>query len=233
MRAMICAEPVSSINSDDGSSVVGRSGPRLTFSLSFTPRISFLVLWTSSLRFLYCRIKFVDLAEIHGCRSVLAILLVGRGPGRRSWEVSQTLALVGAWFVALSVMSSSYDKVRGGSLSFKNGGSLAVKKKSKKSKKGSKSKEAAAEAAALSVGQGIGGDPGGDAKGTYEELFPYESKRQEEGKGRSNCWGTNYRQAPDVLHGYTTSWKGKKREEMTHEERLDLRCGSKADKFAK
>ena len=52
-------------------------------------------------------------------------------------------------------MSSSYDKVRGGSLSFKNGGSLAVKKKSKKSKKGSKSKEAAAEAAALSVGQGI------------------------------------------------------------------------------
>ena len=134
---------------------------------------------------------------------------------------------------SLFVMSSSYDKVRGGSLSFKNGGSLAVKKKSKKSKKGSKSKEAAAEAAALSVGQGIGGDPGGDAKGTYEELFPYESKRQEEGKGRSNCWGTNYRQAPDVLHGYTTSWKGKKREEMTHEERLDLRCGSKADKFAK
>ena len=125
------------------------------------------------------------------------------------------------------------DEPRGGSLSFKNGGSLAVKKKSKKSKKGSKSKEAAAEAAALSVGQGIGGDPGGDAKGTYEELFPYESKRQEEGKGRSNCWGTNYRQAPDVLHGYTTSWKGKKREEMTHEERLDLRCGSKADKFAK
>ena len=83
-------------------SVVGRSGPRLTFSLSFTPRISFLVLWTSSLRFLYCRIKFVDLAEIHGCRSVLAILLVGRGPGRRSWEVSQTLALVGAWFVGHS-----------------------------------------------------------------------------------------------------------------------------------
>lgn len=158
--------------------------------------------------------------------------------GPRSWQ-----ALVGSFSNlgtrrrvvrrSLSVMSSSYDKVRGGSLSFKNGGSLAVKKKSKKSKKGSKSKETAAEAAALSVGQGIGGDPGGDAKGTYEELFPYESKRQEEGKGRSNCWGTNYRQAPDVLHGYTTSWKGKKREEMTHEERLDLRCGSKADKFAK
>ena len=29
---------------------------------------------------------------------------------------------------------SSYDKVRGGSLSFKNGGSLAVKKKKKKTK---------------------------------------------------------------------------------------------------
>lgn len=154
------------------------------------------------------------------------------GPFRR-WEILGSRHSPPRGSSVTLVMSSSYDKVRGGSLSFKNGGSLAVKKKSKKSKKGSKSKEAAAEAAALSVGQGIGGDPGGDAKGTYEELFPYESKRQEEGKGRSNCWGTNYRQAPDVLHGYTTSWKGKKREEMTHEERLDLRCGSKADKFAK
>jgi hypothetical protein len=47
----------------------------------------------------------------------------------------------------------------------------------------------------MSVGTGIGGDPGGDAKGTYEELFPYELKRQHDGKGRSQCWGTNYRSA--------------------------------------
>ena len=59
---------------------------------------------------------------------------------------------------------SSYDKVRGGSLSFKNGGSLAVKKKKKK-----KDKKASDEALELAleerrVGEGIGGAPGGDAK---------------------------------------------------------------------
>ena len=140
--------------------------------------------------------------------------------GSRSWQ-----ALVGSFSNlgtrrrvvrrSLSVMSSSYDKVRGGSLSFKNGGSLAVKKKSKKSKKGSKSKEAAAEAAALSVGQGTEATPGATRRGPTRSSFRTRAS-VEEGKGRSNCWGTNYRQAPDVPHGYTTSWKGKKREEMTH-----------------
>jgi hypothetical protein len=134
-------------------------------------------------------------------------------------------------------MSSSYEKVRGGSLSFKNGGTLGVKKKKKKKDKAAA--KAAAEAAAADASEGananagIGGEVGGDAKSTYEELFPYEKKRQEEGKGRANCWGTNYREAPEILHGYTTSWKGKKASEMSAEERLDLRCGSKADKFAK
>ena len=56
---------------------------------------------------------------------------------------------------------------------------------------------------------------------------------QEEGKGRSQCWGTNYRAAPEILHGYTESWKNKKSHEMSTEERLDLRCGGKADKFCK
>jgi hypothetical protein len=36
-----------------------------------------------------------------------------------------------------------------------------------------------------------------------------------------------------VLHGYTESWKKKKAADMGIEERLDLRCGSKADKFCK
>ena len=126
---------------------------------------------------------------------------------------------------------SSYDKVRGGSLSFKNGGSLAVKKKKKK-----KDKKASDEALELAleerrVGEGIGGAPGGDAKSDYEDLFPAEKKRQADAKGRSNCWGTNYREAPDVLHGYTESWKGKK--SMSAEERLDLRAASKADKFCR
>ena len=126
---------------------------------------------------------------------------------------------------------SSYDKVRGGSLSFKNGGSLAVKKKKKK-----KDKRASDEALELAleerrVGEGIGGAPGGDAKSDYEDLFPAEKKRQADAKGRSNCWGTNYREAPDVLHGYTESWKGKK--SFSAEERLDLRAASKADKFCR
>ena len=126
---------------------------------------------------------------------------------------------------------SSYDKVRGGSLSFKNGGSLAVKKKKKK-----KDKMASDEALELAleerkVGEGIGGAPGGDAKSDYEDLFPAEKKRQADAKGRSNCWGTNYREAPDVLHGYTESWKGKK--SFSAEERLDLRAASKADKFCR
>ena len=125
---------------------------------------------------------------------------------------------------------SSYDKVRGGSLSFKNGGSLGVKKKKKK-----KDKKASVEGVeqALwdkSVG-GIGGEPGGEAKGTYEELFPAEKKRQNDAKGRSVCYGTNYREAPEVLHGYTESWKGKKN--MSAEERLDLRAASKGDKFCR
>ena len=121
-------------------------------------------------------------------------------------------------------MSSSYEKVRGGSLSFKNGGTLGVKKKKKKKDKAAA--KAAAEAAAADEGGGerIGGEVGGDAKSDYEELFPYEKKRQAEGKGRANCWGTNYREAPEILHGYTTSWKGKKASEMSAEERLDLRA---------
>lgn len=132
---------------------------------------------------------------------------------------------------------TSYEKVRGGKFSFKGGGELGVKKKKKKKDKGGlvegdEAKEAALEQA-MNVGQGIGGDPGGDAKGTYEELFPYEKKRQLEGKGRSQCWGTNYREAPEVLHGYTERWKDKKTIDMSAEERMDLRCGSKADKYCK
>mmetsp|Transcript_11586 Transcript_11586/g.46672 ORF Transcript_11586/g.46672 Transcript_11586/m.46672 type:complete len:137 (-) Transcript_11586:860-1270(-) len=134
--------------------------------------------------------------------------------------------------------ATSYEKVRGGKFSFKGGGDLSVKseKKRKKEKKKAKELTAAMEAArkeGVVVGQGIGGDPGGDAKGTYEELFPYEVKRQQEGKGRTQCWGTNYRAAPEILHGYSESWKNKKSHEMSVEERLDLRCGGKADKFCK
>ena len=149
----------------------------------------------------------------------------------RRAPVSSVSAVDSASLVAALAMSS-YDKVRGGSLSFKNGGSLAVKKKKKKTKD-KKASDAALELALeeRKVGEGIGGAPGGDAKSDYEELFPAEKKRQADAKGRSNCWGTNYREAPDVLHGYTESWKGKK--SMSAEERLDLRAASKADKFCR
>ena len=107
-------------------------------------------------------------------------------------------------------------QVRGGTFSFKGGGDLSVKseKKRKKEKKKAKELAAAMEAArkeGVVVGQGIGGDPGGDAKGTYEERFPYEVKRQQEGKGRTQCWGTNYRAAPEILHGYTGAGRTRSR----------------------
>ncbi|EEH57903.1 uncharacterized protein MICPUCDRAFT_39106 [Micromonas pusilla CCMP1545] len=138
---------------------------------------------------------------------------------------------------------SSYDKVRGGKFSFKGGGDLSLGGVGKKKKKKKKSKDAdalALEAAnadggageTMQVGQGIGGDPGGDAKGKYEELFPYEAKRQANPTGRKNCWGTNYREAPEILHGYDKAWRGREKQ-MSVEERLDLRCGHKADKFCK
>ena len=95
---------------------------------------------------------------------------------------------------------SSYDKVRGGKFSFKGGGDLSLGGVGKKKKKKKKSKDAdalALEAAnadggageTMQVGQGIGGDPGGDAKGKYEELFPYEAKRQAKPDGTEELLG--------------------------------------------
>ena len=88
--------------------------------------------------------------------------------------------------------ATSYEKVRGGKFSSRAEAiSVKSEKKRKKEKKKAWLLAAAMEAArkeGVVVGQGIGGDPGGDAKGTYEELFPYEVKRQQEGKGRTQCW---------------------------------------------
>ena len=66
---------------------------------------------------------------------------------------------------------------------------------------------------------------------TYEDLLPMEVKRMQEARGRTVCFGTNYRAAPEVLHGYDASLKGKKG--LTAEERLDMRSGGKADKYCK
>jgi hypothetical protein len=50
-----------------------------------------------------------------------------------------------------------------------------------------------------------------------------------EAKGRTNAWGTNFRAAPEILHGYSTKLTGK----LSTEQRLDVRAASKADKFCK
>ncbi|KAK3262859.1 hypothetical protein CYMTET_28311 [Cymbomonas tetramitiformis] len=63
---------------------------------------------------------------------------------------------------------------------------------------------------------------------TYETIFHYETQRMKDAKGRSLCFGTNYREAPEILHGYTRKVKGK-----TSEERLDKRCAQKADKYCR
>jgi hypothetical protein len=76
---------------------------------------------------------------------------------------------------------------------------------------------------------GIGGDVGGKQNKSYEELFPSEAKRQSEAKGRTSAWGSNFRAAPDVLHGYAAPLaQGARR---TAEEKLDVRAATKADKF--
>jgi hypothetical protein len=50
----------------------------------------------------------------------------------------------------------------------------------------------------------------------------------QESKGRTQCYGTNYRAAPEILHGYNRKVTGE-----TVMERLDMRCGQKADKHCK
>ncbi|GFH18902.1 uncharacterized protein HaLaN_15775, partial [Haematococcus lacustris] len=59
----------------------------------------------------------------------------------------------------------------------------------------------------------------------YEEEFEFEKLRRETGKARSTPWGSTYRQAPEILHGYTKKVLG-----VTAEERLDIRASTKADK---
>ena len=47
-------------------------------------------------------------------------------------------------------------------------------------------------------------------------------------KVRSTPWGASYRAPPTILHGYDKVVSG-----SNAQERLDLRCAAKADKFCK
>eukprot|EP01024_Parvocaulis_polyphysoides_P049418 TRINITY_DN4785_c0_g1_i1.p3 TRINITY_DN4785_c0_g1~~TRINITY_DN4785_c0_g1_i1.p3 ORF type:complete len:131 (-),score=25.39 TRINITY_DN4785_c0_g1_i1:290-682(-) len=64
---------------------------------------------------------------------------------------------------------------------------------------------------------------------TYEEEFCFEMAKAREGKTRSTPWGSSFRAPPEVLHGYTEKVKG----DVNAEQRLDVRCAMKADKFCK
>ena len=63
---------------------------------------------------------------------------------------------------------------------------------------------------------------------TYEEEFALEINKAKEGKAKSTPWGTGYKSAPSILHGYSKKVTGK-----TAEERLDLRSAMKSDKFCR
>jgi hypothetical protein len=52
-----------------------------------------------------------------------------------------------------------------------------------------------------------------------------------EAKGRTSAWGSNFRAAPDVLHGYSRPLGAASQRSV--EERLDARAATKADKFCK
>jgi hypothetical protein len=47
-------------------------------------------------------------------------------------------------------------------------------------------------------------------------------------KVKTTPWGSSYREAPEILHGYSSKVKGE-----TASERLDMRAATKADKFCK
>lgn len=57
---------------------------------------------------------------------------------------------------------------------------------------------------------------------------PASQQRMSAPKARSTAWGSSYRAPPEVLHGYTKKVTG-----ANAEERLDLRCASKGDRYCK
>lgn len=63
---------------------------------------------------------------------------------------------------------------------------------------------------------------------SYEQEFDLEQERMKKPKVKSTPWGSTYRAAPEILHGYTSKVTGK-----NASERLDMRAATKADKFCK
>ncbi|KAF6252953.1 hypothetical protein COO60DRAFT_1704049 [Scenedesmus sp. NREL 46B-D3] len=63
---------------------------------------------------------------------------------------------------------------------------------------------------------------------SYEQEFELEQLRMAKPKVKTTPWGSSYREAPEILHGYTAKVRGD-----TPSERLDMRAATKADKFCK
>lgn len=62
----------------------------------------------------------------------------------------------------------------------------------------------------------------------YEQEFAPEIERAQTGKSKTTPWGSGYRPAPPLLHGYKRIVTGE-----NASERLDMRAAVKADKFCK
>jgi len=63
---------------------------------------------------------------------------------------------------------------------------------------------------------------------TYEEELSSEIRKSETGQKKNTPWGSTFVQAPKILHGYDREVTGD-----TAEERLDIRCAQKGDKFCR
>lgn len=137
---------------------------------------------------------------------------------------------------AMSDPSDVYKQARGKPLVLKGGLNLAKKaappaKKRKAAEVDGDGAPGPAGGGAAGGGTGIGGAVGGPTDKNYEELFASEMARAQAGKGRTTAWGTNFRPAPEVLHGYSKKLDTSK--PLSAEERLDLRASTKADKFCR
>ncbi|WIA19691.1 hypothetical protein OEZ85_005619 [Tetradesmus obliquus] len=63
---------------------------------------------------------------------------------------------------------------------------------------------------------------------SYEQEFELEVSRMAKPKVKTTPWGSSYREAPEILHGYNKKVTG-----VNASERLDMRAATKADKFCK
>jgi len=120
-----------------------------------------------------------------------------------------------------------------GKLVLKGGVQLPIEKKQRSTNshraERADAAEEAAEAGTGAAAGGIGGEVGKAPSLSYEELFPAEQRHLAAARGRTTAWGTNYRAAPEVLHGYSARLSGP----LSAEQKLDVRSAAKADKFCK